>query len=35
MELYEYTVYELSEKLESGELTSEQVVKSYFELIRF
>jgi len=34
MELYEYTVHELTEKLESGEITSEELVKSYFDRIK-
>ena len=33
MELYELTVHELVEKLNSGEITSEEVVKSYFDRI--
>ena len=34
MELYEYTVSELAEKLEKGEITSEEIVKSYFSRIK-
>ncbi len=34
MELYEYTVHELVEKLEKREITSEEIVKSYFERIK-
>ncbi len=34
MELYEYTVHELVEKLEKGEVTSEQITKSYFNRIK-
>ncbi len=34
MELYEYTVHELIEKLDSKEITSEEIVKSYFERIK-
>ena len=34
MELYEYTVHELAEKLEKGEITSEQITKSYFDRIK-
>ena len=34
MELYELTVHELMDKLEKNEITSEQIVKSYFERIR-
>ena len=34
MELYEYTVHELSEKLQTGEITSEELVKSYFDRIK-
>lgn len=34
MELYEYTVHELVEKLEKGEITSEQITKSYFDRIK-
>ena len=33
MELYEYTVHELIEKLEKGEITSVELVRSYFERI--
>ena len=33
MNLYEYTVHELAEKLEKGEITSEELVKSYFDRI--
>ena len=34
MELYELTVHELTQKLENGEITSEEIVKSYFERIK-
>lgn len=34
MELYELTVSELAEKLEKGEVTSEQITKSYFNRIK-
>ena len=34
MELYELTVHELIEKLEKGEITSEEIVKSYFDRIK-
>jgi aspartyl-tRNA(Asn)/glutamyl-tRNA(Gln) amidotransferase subunit A len=34
MELYEYTVHELAEKLEKGEITSEELTKSYFSRIK-
>lgn len=34
MELYEYTVHELVEKLEKGEVTSEEITKSYFDRIK-
>ena len=34
MELYEYTVHELIEKLEKGEITSEEITKSYFDRIK-
>ena len=34
MELYEYTVHELIEKLEKGETTSEEITKSYFKRIK-
>lgn len=34
MELYEYTVHELVEKLEKGEVTSEEITKSYFNRIK-
>ena len=34
MELYEYTVHEISEKLASGEVTSYELVKSYFDRIK-
>lgn len=34
MELYEYTVHELVEKLENGEVTSEEITKSYFKRIK-
>ena len=34
MELYEYTVHELIEKLEKGEITSETLTKSYFDRIK-
>ena len=34
MELYEYTVHELIDKLESGEITSYELVKSYFDRIQ-
>lgn len=34
MKLYELTVHEIVEKLQSGEITSEELVKSYFERIK-
>ncbi|MGN1298866.1 MAG: Asp-tRNA(Asn)/Glu-tRNA(Gln) amidotransferase subunit GatA [Candidatus Scatovivens sp.] len=34
MELYEYTVHELIEKLEKKEITSEEIVKSYYDRIK-
>ncbi|MBO5398485.1 MAG: Asp-tRNA(Asn)/Glu-tRNA(Gln) amidotransferase subunit GatA [Clostridia bacterium] len=34
MELYELTVHELVEKLEKGEVTSEEITKSYFDRIK-
>ena len=34
MELYEYTVHELADKLENGEITSVEIVKSYFDRIK-
>ncbi len=34
MELYEYTVHELMQKLNSKEITSEEIVKSYFDRIK-
>ena len=34
MELYELTVHELIEKLEKGEITSEEITKSYFDRIK-
>ena len=34
MELYELTVHELAEKLEKKEITSEELVKSYFDRIK-
>ena len=34
MELYEYTVHELVEKLEKGEVTSEEITRSYFSRIK-
>ena len=34
MELYEYTVHELIEKLEKGEVTSEEITRSYFDRIK-
>lgn len=34
MELYEYTVHELVEKLEKGEVTSEEITRSYFNRIK-
>ncbi len=34
MELYELTVHELVEKLEKGEITSEEITKSYFKRIK-
>ena len=34
MELYEYTIHELSDLLEAGKTTSEEIVKSYFDRIR-
>ena len=33
MKLYEYTVHELVEKLEKGEITSEEITRSYFDRI--
>ena len=33
MNLYEYTVHELVEKLEKGEITSEEITRSYFDRI--
>ena len=33
MELYEYTVHELANLLEEGKVTSEEIVKSYFNRI--
>ncbi len=34
MKLYEYTVHELVDKLEKGEITSEEITRSYFERIK-
>ena len=34
MEIYELTVHELAEKLEKKEITSEELVKSYFDRIK-
>ena len=34
MELYELTVHELVDKLEKGEITSEEITRSYFERIK-
>ena len=34
MELYEYTVHELVDKLEKGEITSEEITRSYFDRIK-
>ena len=34
MELYEFTAHELMDKLASGEVTSEEVTKSYFDRIK-
>ena len=34
MELYEYTVHEIADKLEKGEITSYDLVKSYFDRIK-
>ena len=34
MKLYEYTVHELVEKLEKGEVTSEEITRSYFDRIK-
>ena len=34
MELYEYTVHELVDKLQSKEITSEELVKCYFNRIK-
>lgn len=34
MELYEYTIHELSDMLEKGETTSSEIVKSYFDRIK-
>ena len=34
MEIYDYTVHELIEKLEKGELTSEEIVRSYYDRIK-
>ena len=34
MKLYEYTVHELIEKLEKGEVTSEEITRSYFDRIK-
>ena len=34
MELYELTVHELMDKLEGGEITSEEIIKSYFNRIK-
>ncbi len=34
MKLYEYTVHELVDMLEKGEITSEELTKSYFERIK-
>ena len=34
MELYELTVHELVDKLEKGEITSEEITRSYFDRIK-
>ena len=34
MKLYEYTVHELVEMLEKGEITSEEITRSYFDRIK-
>ena len=34
MELYELTVHELADKLEKGEITSEEITRSYFDRIK-
>ena len=34
MQLYEYTVHELIEKLEKGETSSEEITKDYFKRIK-
>lgn len=34
MKLYEYTVHELVEKMEKGEVTSEEITRSYFDRIK-
>ena len=34
MELFEYTVHELVEKLEKQEITSEELVRSYYDRIK-
>ena len=34
MELYELTAHELMDKLEAGEITSEEITKSYFDRIK-
>ena len=34
MELYEYTVHELADMLNKGEITSEEITKSYFKRIK-
>ena len=34
MEIYDYTVHELIEKLEKGEITSEEIVRSYYDRIK-
>ena len=34
MELYEYTVHELVDKLKKGEVTSVEITKSYFDRIK-
>ena len=34
MKLYELTVHEIVDKLKTGEITSEELVKSYFERIK-
>lgn len=34
MKLYEYTIHELADMLEAGSVTSEEIVKSYFDRIK-